>query len=253
MSEYINNREYRQKVLKELIMELHEGKSVDEVKERFAKLIEGVSPNEISMMENELIREGMPVTEVQRLCDVHAAVFKGSIEEIHKPENPDEIPGHPVHTFKMENRAVERLINKTIKPLLTELEESGRSEIIKKLHTEFLKLYEIDKHYLRKENLLFPYLEKYGITAPPKVMWGVDDEIREEIKNVIELLTVKENNHNEIVNKASLVIDRVTEMIFKEENILFPMAIDTLNEDEWLKIAKESGEIGYCIYEPKNE
>ena len=79
MSEIINNREYRQKVLKELIMELHDGKSVDEVKARFAELIEGISAAEISEMEQALIREGMPVEEIQRLCDVHAAVFKGSI------------------------------------------------------------------------------------------------------------------------------------------------------------------------------
>lgn len=253
MSEYINNREYRQKVLKELIMELHNGKTVEDVKERFAKLIEGVSATEISMMENELIKEGMPVSEVQRLCDVHAAVFKGSIEEIHMPDNPAEIPGHPVHTFTMENRAIERLIDKSIKPLLTELEENDRPDIKKKLLNEFSKLYEIDKHYLRKENLLFPYLEKYGITAPPQVMWGVDDEIRQDIKDVISLLNKADSDSKKIIKQALVSIDRVQEMIFKEENILFPMALDTLNEDEWLKIAKESQELGYCIYEPKRE
>lgn len=253
MSEYINNREYRQKVLKELIMELHNGKSVEDVKERFAKLIEGVSATEISMMENQLIREGLPVSEVQRLCDVHAAVFKGSIEEIHMPENPAEIPGHPVHTFKMENRAVERLISKSITPLVEELKENDTIDTRKKLSEEFSKLYEIDKHYLRKENLLFPYLEKYGITAPPKVMWGVDDEIRDDLKEVMNLLKDSKSDSRELAEKVSAAVDRVNEMIFKEENILFPMAMETLNEDEWLKIAKEGPESGYCLYEPKKE
>jgi len=237
ISEYINNREYRQKVLKELITELHNGKSVDEVKERFEKLIEGVSASEISMMENELIKEGMPVSEVQRLCDVHAAVFKGSIEEIHMPEDPAQIPGHPFHTFKMENRAIERLINKSIKPLIEELKEKDGTDTRIRLYDEFSKLYDIDKHYLRKENLLFPFLEKYGITAPPKVMWGVDDEIREDVKEVMTLLKDSKANSEEIINKASAAVDRVNEMIFKEENILFPMALDTLSEDEWMKIA----------------
>ncbi len=253
MSEYINNREHRQKVLKELIMELHDGKTVDEVKERFAKLIEGVSATEISMMENELIREGMPVSEVQRLCDVHASVFKGSIEEIHMPENPADIPGHPVHTFKMENRALERLMDKSIKPLLTELEKDDSPQIRQKLTEEFTKLYEVDKHYLRKENLLFPFLEKYGITAPPKVMWGVDDEIRQELKDALLLLKDSGSDANEVSAKVNAAMDRVNEMIFKEENILFPMSQDTLNEDEWMKIARESHELGYCIYEPKRE
>lgn len=103
MSEFINNREYRKKVLKELIKELHNGKSVDEVKPRFEELIKGVSVQEIAEIEQTLIMEGMPVEEIQRLCDVHAAVFKGSIEEIHRPQKPEETPGHPVHTFRLEN------------------------------------------------------------------------------------------------------------------------------------------------------
>ena len=93
MSEIINNREYRQQVLKELIGELHDGKSVDEVKARFEKLIDGVSTTEITEMEQALIAGGMPVEEIQRLCDVHAAVFKGSIEEIHREVRPEETPG----------------------------------------------------------------------------------------------------------------------------------------------------------------
>lgn len=183
MSEMINNREYRQKVLKELITELHNGKSVDEIKPRFEELIQGISAAEIAEMEKALIMEGMPVEEIQRLCDVHAAVFKGSIEEIHRPQKPEEVPGHPVHTFKLENEAIRKLVNTEIKPQL-ERYKNGETDSLKALKEGFEKLWEIDKHYLRKENLLFPYLEKYGITAPPKVMWGVDDEIREGIKEI---------------------------------------------------------------------
>lgn len=252
MSEVINNREHRQKVLKELIMELHQGKSVDEVKDRFQALIEGISATEISAMENSLIKEGMPVSEVQRLCDVHAAVFKGSIEEIHRPEKEEDNPGHPVHTFKMENRAIERLLAKRIKPDLEHFIKEAGSENQKKLLDDLMQLQEIEKHYLRKENLLFPYMEKYGITAPPKVMWGVDDEIRAALKEAINLIS-SEGNSDETIEKTKAMLSRVEEMIFKEENILFPMVLDTLSEDEWLKIARESGEIGYCLYTPMKE
>ena len=234
-------------------MELHDGKSVDDVKERFSNLIEGISATEISMMENQLIMEGLPVEEVQRLCDVHAAVFKGSIEEIHMPDNPADIPGHPIHTFKMENRALERHISKQIKPLLSELIEDDNKETREKLLKQLNTLYEVDKHYSRKENLIFPYLEKYGVTGPPQVMWGVDDEIRADLKNLVSLIKNSESDTKEISKTADAVIVSIEEMIFKEENILFPMALDTLHEDEWLKIAQESFEIGYCIYEPKKE
>lgn len=248
MSELINNREYRQKVLKELIMELHNGKDVEDVKARFAKLIEGISPSEISDMEQSLIMEGMPVEEVQRLCDVHAAVFKGTLEEIHHPE---QVPGHPVHTFKLENRALEKLIEERIKPHLEAFKQSDHQQNIYMLLEDINLLWDIDKHYSRKENLLFPFLEKAGITAPPKVMWGVDDEIRAEIKDVKDLLKNYKGDSQEIAQKLQEAIHRVIEMIFKEENILFPMALETLAEDEWITIYEDSNEIGYCLTQPE--
>jgi len=251
MSEVINNREYRQKVLKELIMELHNGKSVEEVKPRFEKLIKGISPSEISEMENALIMEGMPLEHVQKLCDVHAAVFKGSIEEIHSTKDPSEIPGHPLHTFKLENREIEKLINEKIKPHLTEFKNSDAGDIVENLLEDFNLLSEVRKHYGRKENLLFPYLEKYGIMAPPKVMWGVDDEIRAAIKEVISQLSDYKGDRETVSDKIEDAVNRVLEMIFKEENILFPMAIESLSEDEWLNIARESDEIGYCLTGPQ--
>lgn len=249
MSEMINNREYRQKVLKELIMELHHGKTVDEVKPRFEKLIQGISTKEISEMEQSLIMEGMPVEEIQRLCDVHASVFKGSIEEIHRPQKPEDTPGHPVYIFKLENRKLEKLINERIKPHIDNFKASDSRENVNQLLEDFNALWEVDKHYSRKENLLFPFMEKYGIVAPPKVMWGVDDEVRDEIKEVLGLLSDYQGDRDKLLEKANGAINKVTEMIFKEENILFPMVLETLAEDEWLKIAEESGEIGYCLIE----
>ena len=253
MSEIINNREYRQKVLKELIMELHAGKTVEDVKARFEDLIKGVSASEISEMEQALIMDGMPVEEIQNLCDVHAAVFKGSIEDIHKVQGPDETPGHPVHTFKLENRELEKLINERLKPALEEFTAADSKENVYKL-LEFINLLlDIDKHYSRKENLLFPYMEKYGITAPPKVMWGVDDEIRAAIKQVKAMLQSYKAEKEQLVKKAEEAANRVIEMIFKEENILFPMVMDTLSEDEWLVIENESDEIGYCLVGPQGK
>lgn len=250
MSEVINNREYRQKVLKEIIHELHAGKPVEEVKARFEKLIQGVSAKEISEMEGALIMEGLPVEEVQRLCDVHAAVFKGSIEEIHRQENPEDMPGHPVHTFRRENRELEKLLQERVKPHLEEFRKKDAGEIVHILLEDFNLLLDLDRHYSRKENLLFPYMEKYGITAPPKVMWGVDDEIRAGIKAVRQQLQSYKGEKELLAASAEEVVHKVEEMIFKEENILFPMVLETLSEDEWLKIEEESEEIGYCLTQP---
>ncbi len=250
MSEIINNREHRQKVLKEIIMELHEGKTVDEVKDRFDKLIDGVSASEISQMEQSLIMEGLPIEEVQRLCDVHAAVFKGSIENIHKPEGPHEIPGHPVHTLILENRALERLMNNSILPATDKYEKEDSNENTEALLQHLNKLMEIDKHYSRKENILFPFLEKYDITGPPQVMWGVDDEIRAEIKDCIQSIEGKKGSREENAEAVRQSVHRVKEMIFKEENILIPMALETLTEDEWMVMVNDSEEIGYTLVRP---
>lgn len=249
MSEVINNRQHKQKILKELIMELHQGKSVEEVKERFASLIEGVSPAEISAMEQSLIAGGLPVEEVQRLCDVHASVFKGSLDEYHRAAAPEFTSGHPVHTFKMENRQIEKLIEEKIFPVIQSGKKLPNEETRELLSQGFQQLWEIDKHYSRKENLLFPYLEKHGITAPPKVMWGVDDEIRALIKQVMN--PAKAVPLETLMATAEEAVHRVKEMIYKEENIMFPMALDTLTGDEWDRIVQESDDIGYCLYQPE--
>lgn len=249
MSEIINNREHRQKVLKELILELHAGKSVEEVKARFEKLIEGVTATEISQMEQALILEGLPIEEVQRLCDVHAAVFKGAIQDIHKSQGPTELPGHPVHTLLLENRALERVMDLEILRALKDL-QAGSAGSLEMLQKAFQRLWQIDKHYSRKENLIFPYMERYDITGPPKVMWGVDDEIRRDIKKVMGLLETESPDMYSVTEAAEQAMHKVREMIFKEENIMIPMVLETFTEDEWLRIAEESDQIGYCLVHP---
>lgn len=239
MSEFINNRQMRQQVIKDIIKQLHEGKTTQEVKQQFADAFEGVSATEITEAESALIQGGLPVEEVQRLCDVHAAVFKGSIEEIHQPNDPSKIPGHPVHTLEQENRYIEQVIEKEIRPNLARNNIQGILEGINKLE-------KIAIHYQRKENLFFPYMEKYGITAPPKVMWGVDDEIRDQIKEVKNLI-IQEKMDESFVSKIEDMLNKVTEMIFKEEKIMAPMLIEQLTQDEWKLIASESRELGYLI------
>lgn len=241
MSAEINNREYRQQVLKELIEQLHDGQTVDQVQERFAQVFGNVSAQEIAQAEQALIDGGLPVEEVQRLCDVHASVFKGSIEEIHREDDPAQTPGHPAHTMRLENRALERVID-NLRGLLDLLPNPAAQEgVIQELE----RLAQVHLHYLKKENLLFPYLEQYGITAPPTVMWGVDDEIRDQLKAVRK--NMETIPAQELLPQITDVLAKISEMIFKEENILLPMSLEHLTQDEWKKIAAESGELGYCL------
>ncbi|MBV1710238.1 MAG: DUF438 domain-containing protein [Erysipelothrix sp.] len=231
MSEIINNR---QEKLKELILKLHEGANLEEVKAEFKEHFEKVSTAEISALERALVEEGMAPTEIQRLCDVHASLFEGSIEQIHQTSKPEHTPGHPVYTFRLENIKIKKLIEREIMPLL-------ETEFVREdLSTLIGRLLEIDKHYARKENVVFPYMEKHGITAPPKVMWGVDDEIRNDLKALLRFSQKWTNE--ELITNTHAAIKKVLDMISKEENILFPMILDTFSEAEWATIFAQSKE-----------
>ena len=168
MSEFINNSEMRKQTIKNIIKQLHEGKTVEEVKQQFEEAFEDVSASEITTAEAALIAEGV------------------SIEEIHQhPSNAILIPGHPLNTLMRENLAISRIMNQEIKPYLKNLDGE---ESYKYLLEGVNHLSQIELHYQKKENLFFPYMEKYGIVAPPQVMWGVDDEIRADIKEIKTLL-----------------------------------------------------------------
>lgn len=258
MSEIINNRELiqdkksqRQEILKQIIKDLHNGKSVDQVKAQFEEAVGNITVAEISKLEQALMEEeGIPVSEVQRLCSVHTAIFKGSIEEIHRSDKPEDQPGHPVHTFKLENKEMDMLVNFKLQLHLERFEKDDSEENIYKLIEDLNLLMDIDKHYTRKENLLFPYLEKYGIFGPTQVMWGVDDGIRAAIKGAKDKLANYDGDKKAVSAAVYFVIKETSEMIFKEENILFPMALQILTEDEWIKIAHDGGDIGYCLASP---
>ena len=243
MSEHINNREYRKNMIKKMITQLHDGKTIDEVKGMFDDVFKGVSATEISEAEQALISEGLPVAEVQRLCDVHAAAFKGSIAEIHSQVDVSLIPGHPANTLKAENVFLQTLIDARIKPNIDQIHTPEAKLLILKALEDLAR---IDIHYSKKENLMFPYLEKYGITAPPKVMWGVDDEVRNQLKNIRKTLQT-ENVNAESVTVLESLLTKISEMIYKEENILLPMLVEHLTPQEWKTIDDESAEIGHLV------
>jgi hypothetical protein len=240
----------KQDKLKEVIQELHAGKTVAEVKAKFADVIAGVSPVEISRLEVQLVKDGLPIEEIQNLCDVHAEVFKGSLEEYHHPE---EVPGHPVYTMKQENEALRALMKVGLRGDLDAFKADPSDDNRFKLLESVNLFYDIDKHYSRKENLIFPFLEAAGVTAPPKVMWGVDDEIRQKIKDAKKALVEFSGDVKNVEEKLNAAIVQAGEMIFKEESILFPMCLETLSEDEWIKVYEGSDEIGYTLIPPQKE
>ena len=174
MSENLQNNDFKQKQLKEIIKKLHDGATVKSVKKEFNKLIKNVSADEISEMENALIQEGFPPEEIQRLCDVHVQVFEDTLS---KQKKQHKVPGHPVYTYIEENKVARDLGKKVLKLAKKVMKAKPENPVIAEFETEFGKLKDIEKHYQRKENQLFPFLEQKGFSGPSKVMWGKHDEI----------------------------------------------------------------------------
>lgn len=257
MSEIINNSEKRKELLKHLILQLHNGEAPEQVKNRLIHLLQSVPYNEVVEVEQQLIAEGLPEEEILRLCDIHSAVLEGSIDTSTARVIP---PGHPVDTFKQENKELGKRISQ-VKNLFTKFEELNENDLdnyLLQLKTLFNELSDVDKHYLRKEYLLFPFLEKAGITGPPKVMWGKHDETRDFLKVAHEALRnkgglTKDELESIIPLVLKPVVDAIEGMIMKEEEILLPMAMDTLVDEEWLQITEETSIYGFCLYDPQTE
>jgi DUF438 domain-containing protein len=243
MSELINNR---QEQLKTIIKQIHNGLPLEEAKIIFKEQFGTVTTEEITSMEHSLIEEGMDISEVQKLCDVHAAVFDGSISDIHKASDVTDIPGHPANVLQQENQAIQNLLDEEIKPYIGQDDKTSRLM----LQIGLERLSEINKHYARKENLLFPGLEKRGVTSIPKVMWGVDNEIRSAIRKLYSALTETDVTVVELNPLFEHTITRVEDMITKENNILLPLLTDTLSLYDWILADEGSDEIGYFLQEP---
>ena len=239
--------EVRKKVLKEILQDLHKGENVEEAKKRFHEFLQEVDPSEIGEVEEALVREGLPVTEIQRLCDVHVEVMKESLEQ---QELPKVEPGHPVHTYMAENEVITRLCRE-LDARVKELAGDAPQEAWQALENVVERLSGVETHYVRKENQLFPFLEKHGITGPPKVMWGVHDEIRALLKSTRRAL--EERNVEELRLLVPKLTRAIVEMVFKENKILFPMALQNLNDEEWAEMRRGEREIGYPFPEVSPE
>jgi DUF438 domain-containing protein len=258
MSELISDAKKRKQLLKHMISQLHEGTAPEAVKQQLIRLLGKVPYNDVVEVEQELIEQGMPEKEALKLCDIHTMALEGVLDHTEAKAAP---PGHPVHTFQEENRALRKEIQ-VLEHLYDDIRKAERDNsldgLFDEVHQHFNALMDVEKHYLRKENLLFPYLEKHGITGPPTIMWGKHDEARELLKGAAEALgAAKGVDREEAKTAVDLVLEpaskAVDDMINKEEEILFPMCLDTLSDAEWLQIERQSIEYGFCLYDPKVE
>jgi hypothetical protein len=242
MNETLDKQSRRQVALKHMIAQLHAGKSVDEVKSEFAALLAEVDAFQIAALEQALIAEGMPAMEIKRLCDVHVAAFEDALNARARAETAHlSAPGTQSETFISELKA-ENVAGHALDALAAAVRAAKWDEARAWLH----KLRQHERHYVRKENVLFPYLEKHGFSGPSTVMWAIHDDIRAGWKQ-LEAMLSGHPDANRVAAVFEPLADAIRQMFTKEENILFPAAVQTLSAEEWAAIVagETPGASGY--------
>jgi uncharacterized protein len=258
MSEIINNRQQRVEIMKSLIRQLHNGVAEEQVKHQLETMLDEADYSDVFLMEVQLVQEGIPAEKIQELCDTHTRALKKHLD---LSETPETVPGHPVNTFVQENRELTKTtarIRLLIKQVEILSDEQDSTELIRTIQGSLNNLMDVDKHYRRKEYLLFPFFEKNKLPGPPMVMWGKHDDARSLLRETIAGLQQVESlpaGEAKAYNLFTVTpaIEAIDDMIYKEEKIMFPTALNLLTEQDWYEIYLQSDEYGYCLYAPQFE
>ncbi|MST72783.1 DUF438 domain-containing protein [Olsenella porci] len=244
----------RAKLLESYVARLSAGERLESVRADFVANFADVDAGEIARAEQSLIEGGARIDDVQRLCDVHSALFHGSTRE-ERIANAEEavmgslasgsgaddfktkvlsaIPGHPVHVLAAENEAIASQSTRTRKALGTDAATD-----------ELRTLSALGIHYAKKGDLIYPILKlRHGYSGPSDVMWGVDDEIRAELGS---LLAASERDASWL-ERANALLTRIDEMTYKEANILLPLCAQNLTDDEWLQMYVDMRGYDLCL------
>ena len=244
----------RAELLKSYVARLSAGEALEDVRADFVANFSDVDAGEIARAEQGLIEGGTKIADVQRLCDVHSALFHGATRE-ERIANAEEavmssvsqgaadlntrflcnLPGHPMHVFSIENQAISDQLARTRAAVGTPA-----------LDDELRTLRKLGVHYAKKGDLLYPVLKvRHGYSGPADVMWGVDDEIRAELGT----LASAQQRDDAWAERLDAVLTRAEEMVYKEANILLPLCAQNFTGDEWLQMYADLKGYDLCLVE----
>jgi len=244
----------RAKVIKTLLEQLREGAKASDVRAKLKAQLGSLSPPEIPLIEQELVKEGVSPVEISRMCELHVELFRDSL--VSNPELRQMTPGHPLNTLLAENDRIAADAEKLglFSRMLAQASSEEAIEALKSLSSE---LHALKRHFARLQLLVFPYIERRGITAVPRVLWTKQDELLLKMKDLNQALTGGESTSPDqtrmLRDKVAEVAEESTQMVFRENNILFPTLKTLLSEGEWRAIRENEEMIGYYKVDPGKE
>ena len=232
--------------LKSFLKRLGTGEELGAVREDFVSQFAHVEASEIMKAEQGLMREGTPLAEVQQLCDLHSALFHGStiheqmdaehakVEAVLEAQEKSqsvvtlvETVGHPLNRLTEENKALEALIE------ATKVKVASKTATVDDVN----EVRQVSIHYAKKGDLLYPHLKvAYDISGPSLVMWTVDGDIRDGFGRLARAESIDDAWYEEFDG----LLTRAQEMIYKEQNILFPICAENFSTEEWYQIYKDT-------------
>ena len=232
--------------LKSFLKRLGTGEELGAVREDFVSQFAHVEASEIMKAEQGLMREGTPLAEVQQLCDLHSALFHGStiheqmdaehakVEAVLEAQEKSqsvvtlvETVGHPLNRLTEENKALDALIE------ATKVKVASKTATVDDVN----EVRQVSIHYAKKGDLLYPHLKvAYDISGPSLVMWTVDGDIRDGFGRLARAESIDDAWYEEFDD----LLTRAQEMIYKEQNILFPICAENFSTEEWYQIYKDT-------------
>ncbi|WP_300742413.1 DUF438 domain-containing protein [uncultured Brachyspira sp.] len=181
----------------------------ENIKREFEDKLIKVSAEEVHNAMHELIDNGMSIDEAKRFFYIRTLVLKDAMDNNTKTNHK------AIDIFKEENRSIEKLLN--------EIKSYDNINILNELYDN------LNSHYSKKESLFITALKKYGNDEPSKVMSRVDKDILNELKDIINYSKNNQINSENI----KLLKEHISDMIFKEENILIPLCVSVLSKEDF--------------------
>lgn len=239
-----------------VLRRLNEGEEPESVREEARGLLADIGPRELSLAEQKLLEGGLDRAELGQLCRIHMEVLGDQVERM-KQQVP---PGHVVHTLVSEHEMILGFLDELdeINERIQQMEEyrpEGTEEFRRLLHIAE-HLVETEAHHEREEQVLFPELEKRGITGPPDVMRMEHEQLRPQKQDLLQLAeSVGDMDFVEFQRRLDItvafVVSVLRDHIFKENNILYPTALSLIEDEHvWEQMKEGCDEIGYCCFTP---